>query len=255
MPRRVARRRLAALAAGALALAGCRAREAATELHVAAAMSLKEAFLDLERSFEAAHPGVDVVFNFAGSQILAGQLLAGAPADVFASADAAQIDRVAASGRLGEMRVFAHNRLVIITPAGDGAVQGPADLGRPSLRLVLAGPTVPAGAYARAALTRVGVAEAALANVVSSENDVRGVVGKVVAGEADAGVVYATDVTPAVADRLRVVPFPGADEVVPTYAIAALKDSARPALAAAFVAAVTGPEGAAALTRHGFLPP
>lgn len=225
------------------------------ELTVAAAMSLKEAFLELEREFEAAHPGVDVVFNFAGSQILAAQIVAGAPADVFAAADHAQMERAAATGRLQPARVFSKNRLVIITPAGDTRVQTPADLARPGLRLVLAGKGVPIGVYSRAALARVHVREAALANLVSSEDDVRGVVGKVVTGEADAGIVYATDITEAVADRLRAVPFAGADEVVPAYEIAALSDSPTPALAAEFVDAVLGPPGAAALQRHGFLAP
>jgi molybdate transport system substrate-binding protein len=114
---------------------------------------------------------------------------------------------------------------------------------------------VPAGAYAREALARVGVGDAALANVVSNEENVRGVIGKVAAGEADAGVVYATDVTDAVADKLRVVAFAGAEDIVPTYEVAAVKDSKHPALAAAFVAAVSGPPGAAALRKRGFLPP
>lgn len=255
-------KRLASAAAFVVALTACSAPHGAgdagsppSQLHVSAAMSLKEAFLDLEQTFEAEHPSVDVVFNFAGSQILAGQILEGAPADVFASADHAQIERVATSGRLGASAVFARNRLVIVAPATDSRVQGPGDLGRPGLRLVLAGPTVPAGAYAREALGRVGVAEAALANVVSNEDNVRGVVGKVAAGEADAGIVYATDVTGGVADKLRVVPLTGAEDVVPAYEIAPLADSRRPELAAAFVAAVRGPAGAAALERRGFLPP
>ncbi|MDC0668851.1 molybdate ABC transporter substrate-binding protein [Nannocystis radixulma] len=225
------------------------------ELHVAAAMSLKEAFVDLEAGFEAEHPGVDVVYNFAGSQILAAQIVEGAPADVFASADQAQMQRAAASNRMQPARVFARNKLVIVTPIADSTIQGPADLTRPGLRLVLAGEAVPVGAYAREALGRAGVRDAALANVVSNEENVRGVVGKVAAGEADAGVVYATDVTDAVAGKLRTVAFAGADDVVPAYEIAALTDSPQPALAAAFVELVSGPAGAAALGKRGFLPP
>jgi len=218
-------------------------------------MSLKEAFSELEPSFEAEHPGVDVVFNFAGSQILAAQIVAGAPADVFASADQAQMQRAAASNRLQPARVFARNRLVIVAPSTDSTIQGPADLTRPGLRLVLAGESVPVGAYAREALGRAGVRDAALANLVSNEENVRGVVGKVAAGEADAGVVYATDVTDAVAGKLRTVTFAGADDVVPAYEIAALADSPQPVLAAAFVDLVSGPAGAAALGKRGFLPP
>lgn len=249
------RRAVLALLVG-VALGACSPGGAArSELHVSAAMSLKEAFTDLEAGFEAEHPGVDVVYNFAGSQILAAQILAGAPADVFAAADRAQMERAAGSNRLQPARVFARNRLVIVVPASDATVQGPADLGRPGLRLVLAGEAVPVGAYAREALAKVGVRDAALANVVSHEENVRGVIGKVAAGEADAGVVYATDVTDAVEGKLRVVAFAGADDVVPAYEIAALADSARLDLATAFVEFVAGPAGAAALGRRGFLPP
>ena len=239
----------------AVAMSACGSGGEKAELTVAAAMSLKEAFVEVERGFEAAHPGVDVVFNFASSQVLAAQIVAGAPVDVFAAADQAQIDRAAATGRLQPAQVFAKNRLVIVTPAGATVVRSPADLARPGLRLVLAGAGVPAGAYARAALAELGVREAALANLVSSEDHVRGVVARVAAGEADVGVVYATDVTDAVADRLHVIPFAGAGDIVPTYAIAVVSDSPRPALAAEFVAFVRGPAGAAALQRRGFLPP
>ena len=223
------------------------------ELTVSAAMSLKEALLDLERAFEKDHPEIDVMFNFAGSQILAAQLLEGAPADVFASADHAQIER--AQRRLGAPRVFARNRLVIVAPAADAKVQAPADLTAPGVRLVLAAEGVPAGAYARAAFDKLGLRAAALANVVSQEENVRGVVGKVAAGEADAGVVYATDVTEGVKDKLRVVAFAGAEDIVPTYEVAVVTDSKEPALAAAFVDALAGPPGAAALQARGFLPP
>ncbi|MFZ6181981.1 molybdate ABC transporter substrate-binding protein [Nannocystis pusilla] len=241
----------------AVGLGGCSSSPGAgkTELHVSAAMSLKEALTDLEAGFEAEHPGVDVVFNFAGSQILAAQIVAGAPADVFASADRAQMERAATSGRMQPARVFARNRLVIVAPASDASIQGPADLTRPGLRLVLAGEAVPVGAYAREALGRAGVRDAALANVVSNEENVRGVLAKVAGGEADAGVVYATDVTGELADKVRTVAFAGADDVVPAYEIAALADSPQQALAVAFVDRVAGPAGAAALGKRGFLPP
>ena len=230
------------------------AGERPRELKVAAAMSLKEVFTALEAGFEAKH-GVDVVFNFAGSQILAGQIAEGAPVDVFAAADEPQMQRAIATGRITRAEVFARNRLVLITPATpvEGQIAGAAELGRPGLRLVLAGPGVPAGAYARQALQELGVAEAALKNLVSNEENVRGVVGKVVAGEADAGVVYATDVTPAVANKLRVLPL--AVTVEPRYEVAALADSPEASLAAAFVAELCGAGGQTLLTQHGFLLP
>ena len=234
-----------------LALLDACGGERPRELRVAAAMSLKEVFTGLEGGFEARH-GVDVVFNFAGSQILAGQIAEGAPVDVFAAADEPQMQRAIATGRVKQASVFARNRLVLITPV-DGSISRPDELGRPGLRLVLAGPGVPAGAYARQALQELGVAEAALANLVSNEENVRGVVGKVSTGEADAGVVYATDVTAAVADKVRVVPL--TVTVQPRYEVAALADSPEPALAAAFVAELGGADGQALLRQHGFLSP
>ena len=222
------------------------------ELKVSAAMSLKEVFTELEPGFEAAHPGVDLVYNFAGSQILAGQIVEGAPADVFAAADEPQMQRAIDSGRISNAAVFARNRLVLVSPAA-APLPGPGALARPGLRLVLAGPGVPAGVYARQALHELGLETAALANLVSNEENVRGVVGKVGAGEADAGIVYATDVTPALADRLAVLPL--AVAVVPRYEAAVLADSPEPALARDFVAGLQGPDGQAALARHGFLPP
>lgn len=241
---------------GVAMIVGCAALacggQVTRELKVSAAMSLKEVFAEIESGFEARHPGVDVVFNFAGSQILAGQIEEGAPVDVFAAADEAQMQRAIAGGRVAAGLRFASNRLVLISPVG-AAIGGPEALGRPGLRLVLAGPGVPAGSYARQALQELGVAEAALANLVSNEENVRGVVGKVSAGEADAGVVYATDVTAGVADKLHVAAL--AVEVTPGYEVAVLKDSPQPALAGDFVAELLGPAGQAALARHGFLPP
>jgi len=234
-------------------LVACGRAGPSRELRVSAAMSLKEVLVELERDFEARHAGVDLVFNFAGSQILAGQIAEGAPVDVFAAADEPQMRRAIASGRISTAEVFASNSLVLITPADAPPLAGPEDLARPGLRLVLAGPSVPVGAYARAALRELGVEAAALANLVSSEENVRGVVGKVSAGEADAGVVYATDLTPAVQGKLRALPLAAA--VRPVYEVAVLNDSPAPGLAAAFVAELRGPVGQAALARHGFLPP
>lgn len=244
------RRGLAAIV-GCAALA-CGGGTAPRELKVSAAMSLKEAFAAIEVEFEAGHPGVDVVFNFAGSQILAGQIEEGAPVDVFASADEPQMQRAIASGRITAAERFASNRLVIISPT-DAAIAGAEQLTRPGLRLVLAGPGVPAGAYARQALQELGLVQAALTNLASNEENVRGVVGKVSAGEADAGVVYATDVTPAVADKLHVAAL--ASSVTPRYEVAVLKDSSQATLAQEFVGAVRGSAGQAVLAKHGFLPP
>lgn len=242
-------RRIAAFV-GCAAL-GC-GEAGARELRVSAAMSLKEAFTEFAAAFEASHPGVDVVFNFAGSQILAGQIEEGAPVDVFASADEPQMRRAIASGRVASASVFASNRLVLISPAA-APIGAPDALTRTGLRLVLAGPGVPAGSYARQALQELGVDEAALANLVSNEENVRGVVGKVSSGEADAGVVYATDVTAAVVDSLHVVALPVA--VRPRYEVAVLRDSSQAALGQAFVSDLSADAGQATLARHGFQKP
>ena len=224
------------------------------ELKVSAAMSLKEALVEFEAGYEGRHPEVDVVYNFAGSQILSAQIVEGAQVDVFASADDIQMQRAIGSGRMREAQVFATSKLVLITPADNpGKIQDVGDLARPGVRLVLAGPTVPAGAYARDALARLGVGEPALANVVSNEENVRGVVGKVAAGEADAGVVYATDVTRVVAPKLRTLDLKA--DVAPRYEVAALKDSVLPPFARMFVEELVGADGQAVLANHGFLPP
>jgi molybdate transport system substrate-binding protein len=232
---------------------GCSPR-GPSELKVSAAMSLKEAFTEFEGAFEGRHPEVDVVFNFAGSQTLSAQIVEGAQVDVFASADAVQMQRAIGSGRIRKAQAFATSRLVLITPDDNpGKVMDVGDLARPGVRLVLGGPTSPTGAYAREALAQLGISERALANVVSNEENVRGVVGKVASGEADAGIVYVTDVTPAVAAKLRQIALKVA--VTPRYEVAILKDNLHPPLARLFVEELMGLDGQATLGRHGFLPP
>ncbi len=237
-----------------LAALACHSSGQGRELKVSAAMSLKEALVEFEAGFEARHPEVDVVYNVAGSQVLSAQIVEGAQVDVFASADDIQMQRAISSGRMREAKVFATSRLVLITPADNPKkIDEVGDLTRAGVRLVLGGPTVPAGAYAREALGILGVRDLALANVVSNEENVRGVVGKVAAGEADAGVVYATDVSPAVAPKLRV--FELKVSVTPRYEVAALKDSVQPPLARMFVEELVGTQGQDTLAAHGFLPP
>jgi molybdate transport system substrate-binding protein len=255
------RRCLTALAAALLPLvAGCgpgaQAEGRGEELVVLAAASLAEAFREVGGAFGREHPGVRVRFSFGASDALAAQIVEGAPADVFASASPRWMDEVARRGPGVVARAdFARNALVVITPADDPAgVDRLEDLARPGVRLVLAAPGVPVGDYARQALGRAGVLEAALANLVSNEDDVKAVVQKVVLGEADAGIVYRTDLTPAVRDRLRAVEIPPAQNVVAVYPIAVLRSTDREELARAFVEFVLGP-GQEVLRRHGFLPP
>lgn len=237
------------------------------ELTVFAAASLTEAFTQIGRDFEAANPGTRVVFNFAGSQQLAQQLGQGAPADVFAAANPRQMQVAREAGRIrGEAaseQVFVHNRLVVVVPADNpGGVATLADLAQPGLKLVLAAEDVPVGAYSRAYLDKAAASgdfasdyrEALLANVVSYEQTVKAVLTKVVLGEADAGIVYSSDVTPEVADAVQRILIPDDLNTIATYPIAPVSDSPQPALADAFITYVRSPAGQRTLAEFGFIP-
>lgn len=231
----------------------------AKELTVFAASSLTETFEDLASVFEAQHEGTEVLLNFDGSSTLATQITQGAPADIFASADEAQMQVVADAGIAGgEPRVFADNRLVLITAEGS-PVTNLEGLAEPGVLLVLAAPDVPVGNYAREALEKMNAAYGAdfskrvLANLVSEEANVRQVAVKVELGEADAAIVYATDA--AVAEGVNTIDIPNDLNVLGTYPIAVLRDSDQPDLAQAFVELVLSDEGQAVLAGRGFQPP
>jgi molybdate transport system substrate-binding protein len=237
----------------------------ASTLTVFAAASLTEAFEELGALFRGRHPGIALRFNFAGSQQLAAQLEHGARADVFASADRRWMARVEDRGlTAGRPVIFAHNRLVVILPAANPAgIVRLEDLGRPGIKLIVAAEEVPVGAYSRAVLRKLArrpgngadYERRALANVVSEEENVKGVVAKVQLSEADAGLVYRSDVTPGIASRLRVLEIAPAVNMVASYPIAPLADSEAPAAARAFVELTRGPEARAVLERHGFTVP
>lgn len=241
-----------------------RAAPAPDRVTVYAAASLTEAFRELGDSFRIRHPGVDLRFNFAGSQQLALQLTQGAPADVFASADERWMGVVRDSGLVGDApAVFAHNRLVVILPAANRAgISALSDLARPGLKLVLAADAVPAGRYSRQALERLGArpgfgaqyAGRVLANVVSLEENVKAVVAKVQLGEADGGIVYRSDLAGAVARKVTVLEIPVEASVTAGYPIAPLRGSRAPGLARAFVALVLSPAGQRVLEGAGFIP-
>jgi molybdate transport system substrate-binding protein len=217
---------------------------------VLAAASLTEVFDALCGSFEAAHPGVEVVRSYAGSQVLAAQVEAGIPADVVATADAAHMARLAERDLVEPAAVFATNRLVwIVRPDLGGA---PLEPGSDVRRLALGAPEVPVGAYARESLRRLGALERASESLVSEELDVKGVVSKVLLGSADAGIVYATDVTRSVAPRVRVVELPPAAQVRAEYRAAVIRSSRRPGEARAFVAYLRSPVAVGLLQRGGF---
>lgn len=262
--------RIACLLAGLwlLALTGCRAEgvaEPTTDLTVFAAASLTDAFTDVAARFEAAHPGARVTLNFAGSQQLAQQIAQGAPGDVFASANEAQMAAAITNGRVDAdaPRPFARNRLAVIIPEDNPAgLHMLADLGRAGVKVILAAPGVPAGRYARDFLARASeegalgadFAAAVMRNVVSYEQNVRVVLTKVALGEADAGIVYASD-THNSPEPVNLLPIPNALNPIASYPVAPLNDSPHPQLAAAFIAYLLSPVGQAVLGQYGFLPP
>ncbi|HEX9014332.1 MAG TPA: molybdate ABC transporter substrate-binding protein [Anaerolineaceae bacterium] len=235
-------------------------------LTVFAAASLTGAFQEIGRDFETSHPGVSVTFNFAGSQQLAQQIASGAPADVFASANQAQMDAAVKSGHIqaSAARPFARNLLAVIYPAANPAgIHTLQDLARPGLKLVLADKSVPVGQYALAFLAKASQDPAfggsyqagVLKNVVSYEQDVKSVLAKVELGEADAGIVYTTDAAADTTGKIRQLSIPEALNSIAVYPIAAVRDSPNPQLAGAFVEEVLSPTGQAVLKRYGFIPP
>jgi molybdate transport system substrate-binding protein len=235
------------------------------ELNVFAAASLTESFNEIGKLFEANHPGVTVVFNFAGSQQLAQQINEGAPADVFASANKKQMDAVIEAGGIisGTQQTFAKNRLVVIFPQDNPAgLKELKDLANSGLKLVFAAREVPVGGYSLDFLDKAsadpafGTAfkEDVLASVVSYEDNVKAVLAKVALGEADGGIVYTSDVTGEDADKVGRLDIPDALNVIASYPIAPVKDSKNPKMAQAFIDLVLSQEGQDLLAKYNFIP-
>lgn len=228
---------------------------------VFAASSLTESYRKIGAAFQQAHPGVTVEFSFAASSALAAQIEQAAPADVYASADEANMKKVTDKHLIeGAPVPFARNLPVIVVPAANRAgIAAPKDLAKPGIKLVLAGPEVPIGNYARQVIDRLaadpayGAAfkEATLKNLVSNEANVRAVLTKVELGEADAGIVYRTDAKVS-GDKVKIVEVPAAANVVASYPIGVVAGSKNAAAAKAFVAFVTGAEGQRLLADAGF---
>jgi molybdate transport system substrate-binding protein len=228
---------------------------------VFAASSLADVFNEAGKQFEAKNPATRVTFNFGSSAALATQINEGAPAGVFASANTAQMKVVIAKGNAADARLFATNTLVVVVARGNRSIEAYRDLTRPGLKLVLAAKDVPVGQYARdslAAATAGGEYGPAfsthvLANLKSEEANVRAVLTKVQLGEADAGIVYRTDIDAAAAD-VRQVEIPAKYNIVAEYPVAVTTGSKRPALARAFVDYLLSAEGQAILQKYGFGP-
>jgi molybdate transport system substrate-binding protein len=245
------RRVLALLVPATLLLTGCSspARDSSTVLTVFAAASLAKPFTEIADAYRAEHEGVEVRLNFAGSADLVAQLAAGAPADVLATADAQTMDRAVSQYLVdGGVSAFASNTMEIAVPPDNPA--GITDLAgalAPGWALVVCAPQVPCGGAAHAVAANAGLA----LRPVSEETSVAGVMGKVSSGEADAGIVYVTDVAGAGGSVLG-VPIPAEVNVRNTYAIAAVARQPQSAESAAFIGFVLGPQAQQILRGAGF---
>jgi len=219
-------------------------------LTVLAAASLTESLNDTKATLTAANPGLSITYSFAGSQQLVSQVIAGAPADVVATADEESMAKLTTAGLVDPPRVFAENKLaIVVAPGNPKGVNGLADLARENLKVVLADPSVPAGKYSRQALDRAGVTVAP----VSLEVDVKSVLRRVTSGEADAGVVYVTDVASAGAS-VTGVDIPDDQNVIARYPAAIVRATGNRESAQAYLDELSVGAGQTALLAHGFLP-
>lgn len=224
---------------------------AAGSLTVFAAASLIESFTELQGRLKASNPSLSLTYSFAGSGALVTQVQQGAPADVIATADTPSMTRLTDAGLVEPPVTFAHNTLEILVERGNPkGIRGLRDLARTDVTLVIPDENVPAGRYSAQALQAAGV----MVRPVSKEVDVKAAAAKVTAGEADATIVYATDVR-AAGPRGQGVAIPDDLNVVAHYPIALVKATRNRAAASAFLAAVVEGDGRDVLRTHGFLPP
>jgi molybdate transport system substrate-binding protein len=262
MKRRIFVTLLVAIVLASFASGYSRAQDKKT-LTIFAAASLTDAFKEIETTFEKANPAVDVVFSFGSSSTLATQLKEGAPADIFASANNSQMNVAVTAKRIaGTPRTFVKNRLVLAVPADNPAkIASLKDLAKPGIKLVLAGPNVPVREYTNAMLDKLvkvpGYGEeykaAVLKNVVSEEDNVRQVSAKVSLGEADAGIVYRSDITPDISGKVLVLPIPDAINTIAAYPIAVTDNSANADAAKAFIDLVLSDAGQDIFVKWNFI--
>lgn len=234
----------------------------AVSLNVFAAASLTESFNEIASAYQKSHPNVTIKYNFNGSQILEQQIANGAPANVFASADLATMQKASDAGLVESSQVFVKNRLVVIIPSNNpGHITSLKDLARKGVKIDIEATAVPAGKYSRQAIANMSkspdygsnFANNVLANVVSQEENVKAVVQKISLGEADAGFVYRTDVTAAVASKVTVIDIPDPFNVIAQYPIAVVKNSANVQAAQDFVNFVLSTPGQAILQKYHFI--
>jgi molybdate transport system substrate-binding protein len=237
----------------------------ANEVTVFAAASLTDAFREIGAQFGEANAGAIITFNFAGSDQLAQQILQGAPADVFASANKKQLDVVITGGEIisGAERTFARNRLVVVYPKDNPAqLQALSDLAKPGIKIVLANKSVPVGGYSLDFLAKASklpeyteaYSATVLANVVSYEENVKAVLSKIALGEADAGIVYTTDAATLTGGEIGLIEIPDTLNTIASYPIAVTKSAKNADLAQKFVEYILSPEGQQILVRYGFIP-
>jgi len=237
-----------------------------TKLTVFAAASLTDAFNETAQAFEANNSGVTVALNYAGSQVLATQIKQGATADVFASADQKNMKSVQDAGLMNNssVAIFAENKLAIIVPTGNPAnITSLIDLAKPGVKLDICNSSVPCGNYTLQMLAKAsnnstygsGFTNSVLANVVSQETNVNDVVAKVALGQADAGMVYKSDVPAAYQSKVQVITIPDSVNVLAQYPVGILSGSQNAQLAQSFINFVTSPAGQAILLKYGFILP
>lgn len=243
---------------------GCTTTETqSTKLTIFAAASLTEAFNETAQAFKANHSGVDIVFNYAGSNALVTQLKQGASADVFASADQKNMKTAQDAGLMNNssIKVFALNKLAIIVPTANPAnITSLNDLANDGVKLVVANSSVPVGNYALQMLSKAsnnssygaGFNTTVLKNVVSEETNVNDVVVKVALGQGDAGIVYVSDVPAVYKDKVTVIKIPDSVNVIAQYPIGVLNGSQNAQMAQSWINYVTSPAVQAILLKYGF---
>ena len=231
-------------------------------LKVFAAASLKTSFTEIKSKYEAAHAGVSISYDFDGSQILENQLASGAAADVFASADKLHMQKANDAGLVGASQIFAKNKLIVIVPVSNPAkIFTLKDLANKGVKIDVADSSVPAGQYGLQVLDNLGKSadygpayeNNVKANFVSRETNVEAVVQKVQLGAADAGIVYQTDITPAIANKVIAIDIPANFNVTAEYPIAVTKHTAHTNEAQAFVQYILSSDGQAVLAKYHFI--
>lgn len=232
-------------------------------LKVFAASSLKASFTEIKSKYEATHAGVTIAYDFDGSQILENQLANGAAADIFASADPLYMQKASDSGLVGSSQIFAKNKLIVLVPRDNPAkIYTLKDLANKGVKIDMADPSVPVGQYGLQVLDNLGKStgygpvyeNSVKANFVSRETNVEAVVQKVQLGKADAGIVYQTDITPAIANKVSVIEIPENFNVIAKYSIAVTKHTAKANEAQAFIDYILSSDGQAVLAKYHFIP-